>query len=121
MNLSSKILVVDDTDFPREVAVIFLKKLGFQNIFSECNVFAARKILAKEKIDLVITDFLMPEINGIEFAKEVIDNYKIPVLLMSGNLTDDVVLNAKKVGVVQCLWKPLNFDEFEKAVCTNCS
>jgi len=78
------ILVVDDQDDVREVAVAQLEALGFR-VAQAANGKAALELLAKGGFDLLMADYAMPGMSGIELTRAARTRQPgIPVLLMSG-------------------------------------
>lgn len=63
-------LVVDDEETLRKITVLVLENAGHR-VFAAENGSAALTIQAKESIDLVISDIVMPETDGIELAQEI--------------------------------------------------
>ena len=93
-----KILVVDDDDVVREVLELMLKDLGY-DVISSKNPYEAISIfdLNKDKIDLVISDMIMPKMNGRELFYKLKEYKKnIKFVLLSGytkNNLDQKFLN----------------------------
>lgn len=82
------ILVVDDEPALIELSTELLKHQGYQ-VFSAENGIQALKILEKEDIDLLLSDVIMPEMNGYELASIVLQKHpQIKIQLASG-FTDD--------------------------------
>ena len=103
-------LVVDDETFVREVLVQALEDLGFQVSAFEDGAkalnFASR---SKTPIGLLITDLHMPHINGITLVQAIRRrNGSIPVIVMSGRLTDEDRKNLLQIGAKEFLAKPFN-------------
>ena len=86
------ILVVDDHETIREIIIDFLGETGHTMIQAINGKQAQQKIKkAKPPIDLVITDFRMPEMNGIELILWIKKEHpEIPVILMSSDDLDKV-------------------------------
>jgi len=86
------ILLVEDEEVVRELAIESLQKYGY-TVLAASNGDKALSICEKykEKIDLLITDLVMPGMNGIELARRFLDfRPDIPVLFMSGYSEDAV-------------------------------
>jgi len=78
------ILVVDDEEYMRTMISETLKDEKL-NIFLAENITQAREFLGNENIDLLITDLVMPEINGIDLIMEVRKNRReLPIIAISG-------------------------------------
>jgi len=113
---SKKILLVEDD--PDQIA---LYKEAFQ--LAGLSVEVARngeegiKKVKKELPDLVILDIVMEEVNGIEVLEAIRGNprtKKIPVLILTNLVRDDVKIKVKKLGIVDYLVKT-NFEPYQLA------
>ncbi len=69
MNSESVVLVVDDCLTMRRIIINLLKGLGFRNIFEAGSGHAAVGILQERKVDLILCDLNMPDMNGLDFLK----------------------------------------------------
>jgi two-component system chemotaxis response regulator CheY len=81
-----KILIAEDSPTMRSLIVSTIVDVGDYEIFEAANGFEALRILPREKVDLVITDINMPDINGLELVSFVKSNprYKTtPLLIIS--------------------------------------
>tara|TARA_Y100001958_G_C21222133_1_gene547501 strand:- start:1744 stop:2142 length:399 start_codon:yes stop_codon:yes gene_type:complete len=79
------ILIIDDSHSQRLLLQTFLKSFNVTEADSGIN---ALKILSSEKFDLIICDFEMPEMSGLEFAKEIVNQGKtqgVPFIMCSAN------------------------------------
>jgi len=107
-----KILVVDDNHTPREVICEALKQFNIQ-VKEAVNGVEATKILEAEQFNLVITDVVMPEMNGYEFVCEVRkdDRYKDMKLMMVTTETEMAqVIKALEAGANEYVMKPFTKD-----------
>lgn len=110
--LKSKILLVDDHPEVRE----FIAKLINQDyeVTEAENGLMALKILQKQQIDLVITDLMMPWMDGFELLEKIQENddwKAIPVLVVSARNTADDQLQVLTRGINNILQKPFGKDE----------
>jgi two-component system chemotaxis response regulator CheY len=104
-----RILVVDDSTTMRRILVNTLNKLGYTDLVDGSNGREGLDRLAASPIDLVITDWNMPEMSGIEFIRSMRanDKYKsIPVLMVTTNAAKDDIVEALKAGVNNYVVKP---------------
>ncbi|RCK73349.1 MAG: Response regulator of zinc sigma-54-dependent two-component system [Ignavibacteriae bacterium] len=107
------ILIVDDEATQRKVLSGFLKKQGYK-IYEASSGNQAIEIASKNIIDLVITDFKMPDISGIEVLKLVRSiNPEIAVIIMTAFGTIETAVEAMREGAYNYLTKPINLDELE--------
>ena len=106
-----QILIVEDD---KELSQLFqkvLEKNGYQ-VKSASDGAQALEVLVKEYIDLIISDIMMPEIDGFEFAGTVRRiNETIPILFMSAK--DDLPSKRKgfQLGIDDYMVKPIELDE----------
>ncbi len=110
-----KILVVDDSFTMRRLIVRFLNRMGHHEVFCATNGREAYTELFKEDgVDLIITDWLMPEMDGIEFTARVRQSpwKDIPILMVTTNAGSDSVVEALRAGVNHYLVKPFSNDSF---------
>ncbi len=94
-----KILIVDDNPSIREVMDI---ALGSEyKLFMAENGRVASQIIEKEKIDLIILDLVMPEMDGLEFYKYLKNTLKLttPVIFLTGAVV--------KEGLNDKVWKDI--------------
>lgn len=105
----ASILIIDDDNFIRNLVGTVLKKSGY-TVFSAENGEKGVELAQKENPDLVLTDMLMPDKEGIQTICEIKEiNPNIKIIAMSGggktkNLT--FLDMAKKVGADEILSKP---------------
>nr|NQU89900.1 response regulator [Bacteroidota bacterium] len=102
------ILVVDDSYSVREAVGYTLKNEGFL-VFSAEDGQDALKYLDSRKIDLVITDLHMPNLNGIELTRKVrkIDHYaRVPIIILTTESQFVKKQEAKEAGATGWIVKP---------------
>ena len=106
-----KLLIVeDDKDLNRSVCT-FLDRNGYETIGC-LNAEDAYDAMYENVFDLIISDIMMPGIDGYEFAKTVRSlNSEIPILFMTAK--DDIRSMQKSygIGIDEYMTKPINFDE----------
>ena len=73
----------------------------------------ALKTLEKESFDGIISDFIMPNMDGIKLAKEILKVHSLPIILYTGHETEDVVKKAFSVGIVDCIKKEIDVCHYE--------
>jgi len=110
------ILVVDDDPNTLEVIQRNLAEEGYR-IFSAKSVQEALEILETTSVDLVITDYKMPKVTGLDLIKHVRENYKdVEVMMITGFATIQGAVEAIKMGAEEYLTKPFTADELSMAV-----
>jgi CheY-like chemotaxis protein len=108
---SCSILVVDDEPGIRELLCLMLEASGY-TVMSAEDGLQAPKILAANPVDVVITDLLMPERDGLEFITEIRKKYPtVKIIAMSGGghiARDSYLRIAKNFGAHVLLEKPFS-------------
>ena len=113
---SQTILIVDDEEIARTNMEHVLKKDGY-SCHCANNGLDALDVLAKEDIDLVITDLKMDRMDGIELLQQINRvSPEIPVIMVTGFATVSSAVEALKKGAAHYLGKPVNLDELRKTV-----
>lgn len=111
-----QILIVDDQQDVRDTFRVFLQRKGFGCLVAE-DALQALRAVRNHSIDLVLTDYHMPEINGLELLREVRSmKPDIPVILMSGAADMQVALRALKEHAFDFLGKPIDSAELLKVI-----
>lgn len=106
---SIKFLAVDDSPTMRRIVANTLRRIGYDDIVEAANGKDALAKLYSEKIDFIITDWNMPEMDGLEFVQAIKsdDNYKeLPILMITTRGVKDDILEAMKAGVSSYIVKP---------------
>ena len=102
-----KILIVDDDAGIRASLAVLLQSWGFEPLQAS-NATDATNIVEKQDPDIVITDVVMPEINGLELLRTLkAGDANRPVLLITAQGSIDMAVEAMKQGARDFLTKPL--------------
>ncbi len=111
-----KLLIVDDEIDIREFAKNFFKKRGI-NVFTASGGGEALEILEAEKPDLVLLDVRMEEMTGVEFLHKVRDGgNQVKIMMVSGVEDEGIINEAKGLGILGFIHKPLVLGELQKIV-----
>ncbi|AEG01908.1 response regulator [Methylomonas methanica] len=107
-----KILVADDSGTTRKVIVGLLFSLGFSDVHqAENGSQALNKLKSAHNFDLLITDWNMPEMNGLELVTNVRSTPElkdIRILMVTAEATRDAVITAAKAGINGYIMKPFS-------------
>jgi two-component system chemotaxis response regulator CheY len=106
-----RILVVDDFSVMRRILKSYLRNLGFSDIQESENGKDALNRLQSGGFDLIITDWNMPVMTGLELLKEVRATEKlahIPVLMVTAESKREQIIAAAQAGVNGYVIKPFN-------------
>lgn len=111
-----KILVAEDDDKLNKAVSRYLSGRGYQ-VFSCLNGEAALELLSEQMVDMVISDIMMPEMDGFALADAIRQLDKaIPILFMTA--LDDIDSKKKgfRLGIDDYMVKPIDFDELQMRV-----
>lgn len=108
-----KVLIVDDSMIMRRILKNILKDRNLQdeNLLDAPNGKVALSILVHNEIDLLLLDWNMPQLDGLELVKIIrsMDNYKnLPVIMITSEAAKYNVLEAIKAGVTDYIVKPVS-------------
>ncbi|OGU36452.1 MAG: hypothetical protein A2315_13180 [Ignavibacteria bacterium RIFOXYB2_FULL_35_12] len=105
------ILLADDEIMLRDLLAELLESSGFNVIRVTSGTEVLRVLTEEMKVDLLIIDYNMPGMNGLDCVEQVRKlNYKIPIILSTGSLSVESSPDVKKVGVTSLVTKPYEFD-----------
>ena len=110
---SLKVLVVDDFATMRRIVKNILTQLGYKNIIEADDGTTAMILLKQEKVDLIISDWNMPKMTGLDLLKNVRGNpdwAKIPFIMVTAEAQQDNIILAVKAKVSQYIVKPFTAD-----------
>ena len=115
----SKILVIDDDELIRSLLRNFLERDGYEVMEAE-NGKIGLKLVRENGADLVITDLIMPEKEGIETIRELrrdFSDVKIIAISGGGAIGPETYLQmAKSMGAHRVFEKPFNLQEMSEAI-----
>jgi len=109
MDLNMNVLIVDDFATMRRILKNILRQIGFTNILEADNGKAALAELKKEQFDLILCDWNMPEMSGLELLENLKsdDGLKdIPFVMVTAEAKKENILEAVKAGVNSYIVKP---------------
>ena len=108
------LLVVDDELLIRDLLYDFFNGEGWSIAVAE-NGEKALEILKNRRVDLVLADIKMPEMDGLSLAAHIRDTYpSLPVVLMTGYPSVDTAVAALRQKVADYVIKPFNIHQLHK-------
>jgi len=111
--MKGKILIVDDETNVREVLSTFLEGLGFE-VAQVNNGTLVMPAVRQHHPDLVLCDLVMPGINGLEALRQLMKEFPHQkVIMMSGVQEEEAAKEAKALGAMDYINKPLSLDRLE--------
>ncbi len=106
-----KALIIDDDSIIREMLETFLKKEGLE-VISASDGKTALEILKNDKFDIILTDLVMPIMDGIELLKEAAPlKINTPFIVMTAFGTIETAVEAMRYGAFDYITKPFNLNE----------
>lgn len=114
-----KVLVVDDFATMRKIVRNILKQIGFENITEAEDGNNALQILKNENIGLVVTDWNMPNMTGLDLLRTIRQDTKtanLPVLMVTAEGLKENVLEAVKAGVNNYVVKPFTAEVLQEKI-----
>ena len=108
-----KLLVVDDNAHMRKLVVTILQAFGALQIYEAANGEQAWAMLRDANPDVIVLDWVMEGMTGLEFAKQVrtsaqTPNPFVPIIMLTGHTAIDPVRQARDAGVNEFLAKPVS-------------
>lgn len=104
-----KILAIDDSPTMRRIIVNTLKRAGFENVSEASDGKDALAKLKTDKFDFIITDWNMPEMDGLTFVNSVRSDpelQSLPILMVTTRSVKEDIMQAIKAGVNNYIVKP---------------
>jgi two-component system chemotaxis response regulator CheY len=119
MSAEKRILVVDDFSTMRRIVINILHRLGYQNVVEAENGADALKKLKGESFQLVISDWNMPTMTGLELLEAVRADASLkdtPFLMVTAEGRKENIIAAVKAGANNYVVKPFNQATLEEKI-----
>lgn len=117
VDMNMNILIVDDYKTMLRIIENLLKQLGFKNIFQATDGSMALKMLRDGNFGLVISDWNMLPMTGLQLLKEIRADAKLkpmPFIMITAESKTDNVVAAKEAGVNNYIVKPFNAETLKQ-------
>jgi len=114
-----KILAVDDSPTMRRIIVNTLKRAGFEDVVEASDGKDALAKLKVETVNFVITDWNMPEMDGLALVTNIRGDDKLkelPILMITTRSVKDDIVEALKAGVNNYIVKPFTPDTLKAKI-----
>ena len=112
------VLIVDDSFTSRKIIKSILSPMGY-NLLEAANAAEAFSILQQHKVDLVLLDMELPDMNGMEVLKTIKSKpeyFHLPIFIVSSDSHIETVRNAYKEGAMHYFTKPFSPEELKLKV-----
>jgi two-component system, chemotaxis family, chemotaxis protein CheY len=121
VNMNMNVLIVDDYKTMLRIVNSLLKQLGFQNIYEATDGGMALSMLRERDYGLVISDWNMEPMTGLQLLKEVRADGKLkatPFIMVTAESKTENVVMAKQAGVNNYIVKPFNAETLKSKIVT---
>lgn len=119
MTTPKRILLIEDTQSTRSLLASLIREITSAEIIECQNGLEALKILPHTRVDLVVTDLNMPDINGLElirFLKSNRNYAKVPLIVVTTEASPRERQKTLALGVDAYFTKPFSTLEFQKTI-----
>ena len=116
--MAAKILLVDDSPVMRKMVSRSLRQAGLDidEVLEAGNGKEALTVLQANAPDVVICDWNMPEMNGLEFVQEARKTYQTPIIMLTTEGTEDRINQAISAGANAYVTKPFTPDKLGEKI-----
>ncbi len=107
-----KCLVIDDEPLALQQLASYVEKIPYFTLVAQCHgAVEAREIIDRERVDAIFVDINMPDINGMDFVKQL----SAPPIVVFTTAYSEYAVDGYKVDAVDYLLKPFGLDDFKRA------
>ena len=119
VNPRMRFLIIDDSITMRRIIANILARIGYPEVVHANNGREALDRLATDAVDVVITDWYMPEMNGLDFVKILRTTpatSHIPIVIVTANAASDDIQHALELGVKGYILKPFTVETMKDKI-----
>lgn len=119
--MATSVLIIDDSNTMRKIVQRSLRQAGFEfdKILEAGDGQEALSVLAGEKVDLILSDINMPNMDGLEFLRQKAGNdaiKDIPVVMITTEAGADIIGEARSLGAKGSIKKPFTADQVQDII-----
>lgn len=113
-----KILTIDDSTTMRRIIINTLARIGYKDVVQADNGKIGLQKLDEGGVDLIITDWNMPEMDGLEFVKRCRAGAfaNVPILMVTTNAAKEDIVEALQAGVNNYVVKPFTPETLKEKI-----
>jgi response regulator NasT len=110
------VLIVDDEPLMVELLSRTLKDLGHETVATGQDGMQAVELARKYRPDLIVMDYAMPNMDGIEAAQAIMKEMSVPIVLSTGRTDDETLQRARTANIHSYLVKPFHREQLKTAI-----
>lgn len=119
--MSKRVLIIDDSNTMRKIVTRSLRQAGLDcgDILEAGDGAEALELLGRERVDIILSDINMPNMDGMEFLREKAarDNLRaIPVVMITTEAGADILAETRALGSVGSIKKPFTPDQIRETL-----
>lgn len=119
--MGKRILIVDDSNTMRKIVTRSLRQAGLDvgEILEAADGLEALTVLRDQKVDLILSDINMPNMDGLAFLREKAADAElssIPVVMITTEAGNDIIGEAKTLGALGSIKKPFTPDQIQETI-----
>ena len=114
-----RFLIIDDSVTMRRIIANILVRIGYPDVVHAANGREALDRLGTERVDVVITDWYMPEMNGLDFVRILRTTpatSHIPIVIVTANAASNDIQHALELGVKSYILKPFTVETLKEKI-----
>ena len=118
-NPNMRVLIVDDFSTMRRIVRNILRQIGFTNVVEADDGTTAWEVLNREKIELIVSDWNMPQMTGIDLLRKVRASEQfadIPFLMVTAEAQQENIIEAVQAKVSNYIVKPFTADTMKQKI-----
>lgn len=112
-----RVMLVDDSSFSTAFLKRMVEKMRHEVVAVALNQKEAINLAKEHQPDLITMDMTLPDGDGIECSKAILENNKnIKIIAISSMMDEEIIKKAKKVGIKAYIQKPIDAEELETSI-----
>ncbi len=114
-----RVMIVDDKGVMRSLTRRCLEHIGFTHIYEAANPVEALPIARANRVHVIISDYNMPRMNGLEFLETIRQDFllrKVGFIMLTGSGDSCIVKKAEELGANGYLVKPFSIADLKERI-----
>jgi len=116
MKTRKSILIVDDSANIRKLVRVIIKRVGDYEYYEAADGREGLEKALKHKVDLIVLDLIIPEMDGIELIRKIREYKDVPIIILTSETTYEAVKQAKEAGADIFIGKPFEPKDLRESV-----